>query len=398
MRTLYLIRHGEPELEGGIRRCIGVTDLVLDAAGRKKAQRLNVYFNLHPIEAVYASPLSRAKETAQILSGGRYPVRIRENLRELDMGEWENVPLSELKKELSSEPAHGESRVDGVRRFSEEIAKILKETTRDVAVVAHAGINCCELAALTGIPLEVSRALPQPYCGISRIEVGQPWQETSGADSRSGGQLPRLRVCTIGQMPNELPSDDDIAQIWKHYHTPMDVIAHCRAVAELAEEYGNQLAVCGYEIRLDLIHCAALLHDVVRARHDHPLAGARCVIREGYPLLAPLIVQHHEWGRKVPADEVTGWSTSSPEDENGEFLYRLEAEALYLADKEVQGSTRVGIEARFEKSRKRCEESADPVAALAGHQRRYLQAKKIKEELEHEINQHGRCRGRGPLS
>jgi hypothetical protein len=199
-------------------------------------------------------------------------------------------------------------------------------------------------------------------------------------------------------MPDDLPSDDDIAQIWKHYNTPADVIAHCRAVADLAEEYGSQLADCGYEIRLDLIHCAALLHDVVRARHDHPLAGARCVIREGYPLLAPLIVQHHEWGRKVPADEMTGWPISFPKGDDGEFLYRLEAEALYLADKEVQGSTRVGIEARFEKSRKRCEESADPVAALAGHQRRYLQAKKIKEELEHEINQHGGCRRCSPLS
>jgi broad specificity phosphatase PhoE len=415
MRTLYLIRHGEPEFEGGIRRCIGVTDLALNAAGRKKAQRLNAYFNMHPLEAVYASPLGRAKETAEILSGGRYPVRIRETLRELDMGEWENVPLSELKKELSSEPARGESRTDGVRRFSEAIIKILKETTGDVAVVAHAGINCCELAALAGIPLEVSRALPQPYCGISRIEVEDSSQidtpETSGRneicyENENAGNDSRIRcmsenrlhVCTIGQMPNELPSDDDIVQIWKHYHTSADVIAHCRAVAKLAEEYGSQLAACGYEIRLDLIHCAALLHDVVRAKHDHPLEGARCVIREGYPILAPLIVQHHEWGRKVPADEVTGWPTSSPEDENGEFLYRLEAEALYLADKEVQGSTRVGIEARFEKSRKRCEESADPAAALAGHQRRYLQAKKIKEELEHEINQHGGCGRRCPLS
>jgi broad specificity phosphatase PhoE len=390
MRTLYLIRHGEPEFEGGIRRCIGVTDLALNAAGRKKAQRLNAYFNLHPLEAVYASPLGRAKETAEILSGGRYPVRIRENLRELDMGEWENVPLSELKKELSSEPERGELRVDGVLRFSEEIAKILKETTRDVAVVAHAGINCCELAALAGISLEVSRALPQPYCGISRIEV----EDSSQIDTPEK----TLRVCTIGQMPNELPSDDDIEQIWKHYHTPADVIAHCKAVADLAEEYGNQLAACGYEIRLDLIHCAALLHDVVRAKHDHPLEGARCVIREGYPLLAPLIMQHHEWERKVPADEVTGWLMASPENERGEFLYHLEAEALYLADKEIQGSTRVGIEARFEKSRKRCEESSDPAAALAGHQRRYLQAKKIKEELEHEINQHSGCGRRSPLS
>lgn len=81
MRTIYLIRHGKVKFPDGRKRCIGRTDLVLDDAGRRQARALRQYFQtLSPaITAVYASPLSRARETAEILSGQRLPVIIRQH-------------------------------------------------------------------------------------------------------------------------------------------------------------------------------------------------------------------------------------------------------------------------------------------------------------------------------
>ena len=47
-------------------------------------------------------------------------------------------------------------------RIKETVRRILKETDGDVICVAHAGINSCLLAELTGTCLDRSRALFQP--------------------------------------------------------------------------------------------------------------------------------------------------------------------------------------------------------------------------------------------
>lgn len=170
-RTLYLVRHGKVDFPGGLHRCIGRTELPLSEEGRRQALELGAYFAGHPVETVFSSPLGRCAETARLLAGGKYPVQTETGLRELDMGEWENVPMREIDKGLESEPVSGEGRQAGLLRFRETIDRILKKTEGDVVCVAHAGVNCCYLSWLLGTPLETSRALAQPYGGISRIAV-----------------------------------------------------------------------------------------------------------------------------------------------------------------------------------------------------------------------------------
>lgn len=190
-RTLYLVRHGKVDFPGGIRRCIGRTELPLSEEGRRQAQELGAYFARHPVERIFTSPLGRCVETARLLSGGRYPVQTEPGLRELDMGEWENVPLCELHKELESEPRQGEGRDAGLLRFRETIDRILEGTRGDVVCTAHAGVNCCYLSMLFGTPLETSRSLPQPYGCFSRIIV-------SGRGNRLNKQ-----AAEIGMLPKE---------------------------------------------------------------------------------------------------------------------------------------------------------------------------------------------------
>ena len=102
MRTVYLVRHGMVEFPEGKKRCIGRTDLPLNHIGIRQAEDLGDYFRGRPVEAVFCSPLKRSVQTAEILAGGRLPVLKRQGLAELDMGEWENVPLCDLKKDLES--------------------------------------------------------------------------------------------------------------------------------------------------------------------------------------------------------------------------------------------------------------------------------------------------------
>ena len=339
MRTIYLVRHGKVEFPQGGTRCIGRTDVTLSEAGRCQARDLALYFRDKPVEAVYASPLSRALETASLLAAGRIPVRVETDLLELDMGEWENVPLSCIKKTLESEPVFGEGRIRGLERFLGAVERILAQTAGDLVIVAHAGINCCFLAHILGSPLETSRALIQPYGGISKIQIAD-----------HGG----MRVETLGIKPFYSPCDRECREIWEHYQTPEPVRRHCLAVTGKAVALASALRLAGCPLDLGIVRSAAMLHDVARRRPEHALAGARILMKEGYPLVANVIRQHHD----LDVEQMD------------------EAAVVFLADKWIQGEREVSLEERFGKSLEKCLGNSE---AMAAHGRRYRQALTVEE-------------------
>ena len=65
MTRLYLIRHAEPDFPGGVRRCLGRTDLPLGELGRLRAALLALELE-GKARRVYTSPLRRAAETAAV--------------------------------------------------------------------------------------------------------------------------------------------------------------------------------------------------------------------------------------------------------------------------------------------------------------------------------------------
>lgn len=341
MRRIYLVRHGKVEFPTGETCCIGRTDVPLSQTGRYQAQDLALYFKDLPISAVYASPLGRSLETAMILSGGRFPVIEEPGLLEMDMGEWENKPLSSLHKTLESEPRRGEGRARALARMQKTVERLLARTCADVVILGHAGINCCFLSQILKSPLETSRALTQPYGGISRILV---------ADDG------RMELETLGIKPRTSPCDQECRDIWNHYRTPEPVRRHCAAVAGRAVALGRSLALAGCPVDLELVRSAALLHDVVRERPNHALEGARILMKEGYPLVAGNIRQHHD----LDSQEVD------------------EAAVVFLADKWLRGEQEVTLEERFGGSLGKCLGNPE---AMAAHERRYRQAKQIEEQV-----------------
>ena len=66
MTTLLLVRHGETDWNAE-RRWQGHADVPLNERGRKQAQRLADSFPGDAVDAIYASDLARARETAEIL-------------------------------------------------------------------------------------------------------------------------------------------------------------------------------------------------------------------------------------------------------------------------------------------------------------------------------------------
>ncbi len=95
MTDLLLVRHGETDwnAEGRLQ---GHTDRPLSNYGREQARRLADEIGGEQFDAVYASDLTRARETAEIVAERlRLPVGLDPDLREKDWGNWEGLTSTE---------------------------------------------------------------------------------------------------------------------------------------------------------------------------------------------------------------------------------------------------------------------------------------------------------------
>lgn len=340
-RTVYLVRHGAVEFPGGEKRCIGRTDLPLSRTGRRQALRLGEYFRDKEIEAVYASPLKRALDTAQLAAGEKVPVRVREGLTELYMGSWENQPLGSLHKKLEDEAPGGEERSSGLRRFSETVDQIIAETRGNVVIVSHAGVICAYLSERMNTPLETSRGIRQPYCGLNIFAV------------RTGS---RPKLLEYGVRADQVPEEREIRELFHRRGTPRQVIRHCEAVAAEAKRIAGALNGKGMKLDEDLIWASALLHDVERLQKGHDRKGGQLLLREGYPRIADIIRQHHELDRDL-LDE---------------------AAVVFYADKRYREDERVSLAERFADSAGK--RNMSPEAQMA-HARRFRQAQAIEKQI-----------------
>jgi broad specificity phosphatase PhoE len=98
MTTLFLVRHGRT---GWNKEQIfrGTKDIPLDDVGRAEARLVGERLKGEGITAVFSGPLSRAKETAEVIAGFyNVEVQVLEGLTDLHFGEWEGQSLKEVKE------------------------------------------------------------------------------------------------------------------------------------------------------------------------------------------------------------------------------------------------------------------------------------------------------------
>ena len=94
--TVILIRHGETDWNV-VRRFQGLSDIPLNDTGRQQAGFAKNGLDGKIIDAIYTSPLQRAVETAEIIRGDReIPIYPTDGLREMGIGEWEGLLVSEI--------------------------------------------------------------------------------------------------------------------------------------------------------------------------------------------------------------------------------------------------------------------------------------------------------------
>ena len=151
---LAFIRHGHTSWNRA-HRIQGRTDIPLDPEARETLAQLDLPSPWNHAE-IYASPLSRARETAELISG-RAP-RVDDALTEMDWGDWEGKHGVDLLADPASgyrnledwgwayTPPGGESPADVRARLE----PWLDAQTQDAVVVAHMGTMRVALALAHG--------------------------------------------------------------------------------------------------------------------------------------------------------------------------------------------------------------------------------------------------------
>jgi broad specificity phosphatase PhoE len=182
--TLYLIRHGTTTMNVE-NRYRGRRDVPLDAQGWADAVEAARELSPMGLAAVYAGPLRRTINTAQVIADEcRIPdVRILHGLVNLDYGEWEGMTSEEASmfdpnafKLYSESPneavcPNGERLADGQERMLAAIRLIGERHGGEiVAAVTHAVMIRLAVAKLTGLSGKKWR-IPVGRGSLTRFEV-----------------------------------------------------------------------------------------------------------------------------------------------------------------------------------------------------------------------------------
>jgi broad specificity phosphatase PhoE len=169
---LVLVRHGETVWHAE-NRYAGRSDVALTPRGHEQAERLAEWAVPAELDAIWCSPLSRARETAAApaRASGLEP-NVDPRLRELDFGSVEGLTTAEMRQQcpeeleaFQSDPVAnhlpgGEDPRDAVARAVACLHDIARgHPAGRVLVVAHTTLIRLTLCHLIGVPIANYRKL-----------------------------------------------------------------------------------------------------------------------------------------------------------------------------------------------------------------------------------------------
>jgi probable phosphoglycerate mutase len=177
---IILVRHALPvriELETGI------ADPELSVEGHEQSNKMAAYLASENINAVYASPLRRARETAQpLIEKLGIQFEICEGVAEFDRNSNEYIPIEELR--ATNDPrwqkmmqGEWDETADSPEVFRDRVISSINELIErhpgeKVAVVCHGGVINQYLAYVLGIDTQMGFFYPQ-YTSIHRVAASR---------------------------------------------------------------------------------------------------------------------------------------------------------------------------------------------------------------------------------
>lgn len=183
MTKIIVVRYGQTKWNvGQVFR--GTADVPLNETGKKQAESLAQALSSYKIAAIYSSPLSRARETAEAVAKKQgLKFKISDLLLDINYGKWQGLPHEEVAKKwpkiykLWHEAPHqvkfpkGES-LDDVRKRVEKFLEraVLEHQRETIAAVSHRVAIKVLLCAALGIDNSHFWQLKQNTASFSIIE------------------------------------------------------------------------------------------------------------------------------------------------------------------------------------------------------------------------------------
>jgi len=189
MNRVFLVRHGENPANITKELSSRHVDYSLTDKGRLQARQTGQYFASQPftIDEIYASPLKRARETAQLIAEPfRLPVVVMDNFREVDVGRLEDPPITMAKWEYHNQVVDQWLRGNPQVRFPEGddyhslwgrmrsgLIEVLRgKHNRSIVIVGHGGIFTFTLKDLCpAIDLDRIFSIGNGNCSISEFSM-----------------------------------------------------------------------------------------------------------------------------------------------------------------------------------------------------------------------------------
>jgi len=182
---LLLIRHGETAWNA-IRRLQGHLDTPLNAEGERQAAALAQALRDEPLDAIVASDLQRAWQTAQAIATvqGKH-VQIERGLRERCYGGFEGMLYQEISqrypdahaawqaRELDARFPAGAHVAETLREFAQRavdtITRLAAGPHRRLALVSHGGVLECAYRFAQGLGFSRARDFEIRNASINRF-------------------------------------------------------------------------------------------------------------------------------------------------------------------------------------------------------------------------------------
>jgi probable phosphoglycerate mutase len=180
--TILLARHGESDWNRA-KRWQGFADRPLTDRGREQAAALAQRLADTELDAVYASDLERARETAEIVARARgLNVKTLSELREIDVGSWSGLTRAEAESRFPDGYQRwldgGEGWDDGetYEQMSARVIRAIQRVAADedggrVLIVAHGGSIRAVHAAALGVDVHLYRRIQrvEPNATLSAV-------------------------------------------------------------------------------------------------------------------------------------------------------------------------------------------------------------------------------------
>ncbi|GFE69289.1 histidine phosphatase family protein [Chroococcus sp. FPU101] len=224
---VIIVRHGQSNFNA-LQKIQGRSDLsVLTEKGRSDAEKVGKALKDLKIDAIYSSPLQRAKTTAEILQGcltHSTEINVSDRLLEVDLRLWENLRKDEVKENFPDDyrlwhhnphefkmmvsSADGEKEhyplvalYEQAKDFWSEV--LAKHDGQTILIVGHNGINRCLILSAIGIHPNKYHAIHQSNCCINILNfsggLGDPVQiESLNQTAHLGIPLPSSRPAQTG--------------------------------------------------------------------------------------------------------------------------------------------------------------------------------------------------------